>query len=234
MDIYDILTMQELADYLKIAPKTISRMIQRGEIPCIKLSGQWRFRKSVIDAWLNSKMTFSDEHQFASMMHVDSKIMQLSRLITPEMIIMNLKTREIEDTLIALTKPLLVHHYMENTSPLISKLLAREHMVTTAVGFGTAFPHIRNIRDNDPNLPLIIMGICHEGVNFGCLDGTKTHVFYVLLAHDETTHLRLLARLAQFSRKEQTLEKILQAQRQQEINRILMEEDYESMAQPAQ
>ncbi len=234
MDINDILTLQELADYLKIAPKTVSRMIQRGEIPCIKLAGQWRFRKSVIDAWLNSKMTFSEEHQFASLMDVDSNAIQISRLITPEMIIMDLKTKSIEDTLIALTQPLIAHNYLENTAPLVSKLLAREHMVTTAIGKGVAFPHIRNVRDNRPNLPPIILGISHNGVDFGCLDGSLTHVFFVLLANSETAHLRLLARLAQFARKDRTLEQFLQAQTLQDINRILMEEDYESMAKPAQ
>jgi excisionase family DNA binding protein len=234
VDINDILTLQELADYLKIAPKTVSRMIQRGEIPCMKIAGQWRFRKTVIDAWLTSKMTFSEEHQFASLMSVDSNAIQLSRLITSETTLMHLKSRTIEDTLIELTSPLITHGYLDSTASLVSRLLAREHMVTTAIGFGTAFPHIRNVRENSPNLPPIIMGISHDGVDFGCLDGSKTHVFFLLLACSETAHLRLLSRLARFSQKEHTLHAILQAQTRQEIHKILMEEDYESLAQPAQ
>lgn len=231
----DILTLQELADYLKIAPKTVSRMISRGEIPCMKISGQWRFRKSVIDTWLNSKMTFTEEHQFASLMDVDSSsTFQLSRLIGEQMIIMNLKTRTVEDTLLALVQPLKEQQLLENTAPLVSSLLAREHMVTTAIGLGTAFPHIRNVRDNVPGLPPIIMGISHEGVDYGCLDGSKTHVFFLLLANSETAHLRLLARLAGFSRKPDTLNKILSAQSRQDIIQILLEEDYESMAKSAQ
>lgn len=234
MDINDIMTLQEVADYLKIAAKTVTRMISRGEIPCMKIAGQWRFRKSVIDAWLNSKMTFSEEHQFASLMEVDSNAIQLSRLISEKMIIMDLKARTVEETLSALAAPLRRDGFIESTAPLVSKLMARERMVSTAIGFGTAFPHIRNVRDNPQNVPPIVMGVSHSGVDFGCLDGSLTHVFYLLLAPDETAHLRLLARLARFSQKPGTTERILEAVRTQDIIKILMEEDYESLAQPAQ
>ncbi len=233
-DINDILTLQEVADYLKIASKTVSRMIGRGEIPCMKIAGQWRFRKSVIDAWLNNKMTFTEEHNIASIMDVDSQALQLSRLIHENQIHMNLRSKTMQDTLIELTEPLKIQGYIEQTASLVSSLRAREQMVTTAIGFGTAFPHIRNVRENSPNLPPIIMGISQNGIDYGCLDGSKTHLFFLLLAHAETTHLRLLARLAKFTRKDTTLIKILRAQTPQDITKILLEEDYESMAQSAQ
>ncbi len=234
MDINDILTLQEVADYLKIASKTVSRMIQRGEIPCMKIAGQWRFRKTVIDAWLNNKMTFTEEHNIASIMDVDSQIIQLSRLIPENLILMNLKAQSMEDILLELTAPLKSQGYMEQTASLVSGLQAREQMVTTAIGFGTAFPHIRNVRENSRNLPPLIMGISQSGVDYGCLDGSKTHLFFLLLAHEETTHLRLLARLAKFTRKETTRKKLLRAHTPQDITKILLEEDYESMAQSAQ
>ena len=234
MDINDILTLQELADYLKIAPKTVSRMIQRGEIPCMKIAGQWRFRKTVIDDWLNSKMTFSEEHNLASLMEVDSQVIQLSRLVPQEFMIMDLHAGDADEVLLELTSPLDRLGLSELKPSLISRLKAREQMVTTAVGFGTAFPHIRNVRDNNPELPPIIMGISRKGLDYGCLDGSKTHLFFLLLAHTEVSHLKLLARLAAFARKQGTLERVLRAQRPNDISQILMEDDYESMAQPAQ
>jgi PTS system nitrogen regulatory IIA component len=232
MDINDILTLQEVAEYLKIAPKTVQRMIGRNEIPCMKIAGQWRFRKHVIDAWLNNKMTFSEELTFADMMEVPGTIMQLSRLIQPDFMLMNMKASSVEQALIELAAPLAEHNFVETTAGLVTRLLARERMVTTAVGFSTAFPHVRNVRSNHPQWPPVIMGISREGVDFGCLDGSLTHVFYLLLASDETAHLRLLSRLSRFSRKEGTLKKILSAPAKEDISRLFMEDDYESMAQP--
>ncbi|MGM0432369.1 MAG: PTS sugar transporter subunit IIA, partial [Spirochaetota bacterium] len=80
-------------------------------------------------------------------------------------------------------------------------------------------------------LPPIIMGIHREGVAYGCLDGSLTYVFYLLLASKETTHLRLLSRLAQFSRKPGITKNIIAAHSTDEVSRLLMEDDYESMAQ---
>jgi len=121
VDINDILTLQEVADYLKIAPKTVQRMIGRNEIPCMKIAGQWRFRKHVIDAWLNSKMTFSEEHSFADMMEVPGTIMQLSRLIQTDFILMDMKAASVEQTLTELTAPLAEHNFVDTTAALVTR-----------------------------------------------------------------------------------------------------------------
>ena len=47
-----ILTIKELAEYLKVAEKTIYRLIAAKKIPAFKVGGAWRFRKSDIDAWI--------------------------------------------------------------------------------------------------------------------------------------------------------------------------------------
>ncbi len=49
----DILTLEEVAKYLKLKPQTIYTWAQNGKIPAAKLGKEWRFRKSVIDKWFN-------------------------------------------------------------------------------------------------------------------------------------------------------------------------------------
>ena len=49
----DILTLEEVAKYLKLKPQTIYTWAQGGKIPAAKLGKEWRFRKSVIDRWFN-------------------------------------------------------------------------------------------------------------------------------------------------------------------------------------
>jgi len=48
----DIMTMKELADYLKIAEKTAYRFALEKKIPGFKVGTAWRFRKKEIDAWI--------------------------------------------------------------------------------------------------------------------------------------------------------------------------------------
>ncbi len=233
MDNMDILTLQEVADYLKIVPKTVSRMIQRNEIPCMKVAGQWRFKKSVIDMWLNAKMHFSEELQFAQLMDVPNTVMQLSRLIRDPYILFDLHSTGVEDTLRELTLPLQEQGLVSERTSLVRQLLAREAMVTTAFGQGTAFPHLREVKEVPSGFPPIIMGISRKGIPFGNLHGGLTHMFFLLLAPNETMHLRMLSRLARFSQKEGIQDMIVAAKTSDEIIRLLLEDDYESMAQPA-
>ena len=49
----DIMTIVELAKYLKFKPRTIYVKVKRGEIPGSKIGKSWRFQKHVIDQWLS-------------------------------------------------------------------------------------------------------------------------------------------------------------------------------------
>lgn len=48
----EILTLDEVALYLKAGKRTVYRLAQKGEIPAFKLGGTWRFRRSELDRWI--------------------------------------------------------------------------------------------------------------------------------------------------------------------------------------
>ena len=47
----EVYTVDEVADALKLHPYTIRRLSREKKIPAFKFGGQWRFRKSEIEAW---------------------------------------------------------------------------------------------------------------------------------------------------------------------------------------
>ena len=53
----DVLTIDELADYLKISRSTLYKLAQEGRVPCRKVGRHWRFRKQAIDRWLERSDT---------------------------------------------------------------------------------------------------------------------------------------------------------------------------------
>ncbi len=53
MDMDEIMTLEEVAKYLKVKPQTIYTWAQNNKIPAAKLGKEWRFRKSLIDKWFN-------------------------------------------------------------------------------------------------------------------------------------------------------------------------------------
>jgi len=52
----DILTLEEVAAYLKLKPQTIYTWAQDKKIPAAKLGKEWRFKKSIIDEWIVLQM----------------------------------------------------------------------------------------------------------------------------------------------------------------------------------
>ncbi len=50
-DLIETYTVDEVAQALKLHPYTIRRLSREGRIPAFKFGGQWRFRKSEIEAW---------------------------------------------------------------------------------------------------------------------------------------------------------------------------------------
>lgn len=49
----EIMTIEEVAKYLKLKPQTIYTWAQNGKIPAAKLGKEWRFKKAVIEKWFN-------------------------------------------------------------------------------------------------------------------------------------------------------------------------------------
>ena len=48
----EILTIQELSDYLKVPVSTLYKLVREGSIPATKIGKHWRFQKDAIDAWI--------------------------------------------------------------------------------------------------------------------------------------------------------------------------------------
>lgn len=51
----EILTIKDVAIYLKLAEKTAYKLAAEGKLPGFKVGGSWRFKQSDIDAWIEAK-----------------------------------------------------------------------------------------------------------------------------------------------------------------------------------
>lgn len=52
----EILTIEEVAAYLRLTPQTIYKWAQEKRIPAVKLGKEWRFRKSILDRWIDDQI----------------------------------------------------------------------------------------------------------------------------------------------------------------------------------
>jgi len=49
----ELMTLQEVADYLRVTEKTIYRLLKKKSLPATKVGRQWRFEKNSVDEWLH-------------------------------------------------------------------------------------------------------------------------------------------------------------------------------------
>lgn len=52
----EILTIDEVAAYLKAGKRTVYRLAASGKLPAFKLGGTWRFRRCDLDKWIASRI----------------------------------------------------------------------------------------------------------------------------------------------------------------------------------
>ena len=50
----EVMTVEDLADYLQVSKKAVYAMAKTGELPAAKVGDQWRFKKSLVDRWLTA------------------------------------------------------------------------------------------------------------------------------------------------------------------------------------
>ncbi|NWF53062.1 MAG: helix-turn-helix domain-containing protein [Nitrospirae bacterium] len=51
----EIMTVKQISGYLQMDEHTIYKLARSGQNPSLKIAGQWRFKKDVIDKWINDE-----------------------------------------------------------------------------------------------------------------------------------------------------------------------------------
>jgi PTS system nitrogen regulatory IIA component len=223
----EVMTLPEVASYLRLAEKTVLRMVHKGQIPCAKVASQWRFLRSLIDDWLIAKMQVVPQNDLARLIESSPEVVPLARLLKTEYVVPDLRPGTKEDVLHQLVQPLLRSQFIDRERPFVDKLLEREGIVSTAVGRGVAIPHLRHPRENPGGGPVLVVGICRRGTDFEALDGEKTYLFFLLCTDSEVVHLRVLAKVNRIAGRKDAMQRLISAQTPAEVLKVLIRADQE-------
>jgi excisionase family DNA binding protein len=55
-DLREVMNLRQASHYLGVSPDTLYRYICNGQVPAFKLGSRWKFRKTVLDRWMERKM----------------------------------------------------------------------------------------------------------------------------------------------------------------------------------
>lgn len=215
------LTAKEAADYLKLAERTLVRLAHEGKIPGVKIGGQWRFRRALLDEYLDTLAAESVSNSGTSQGPVIDA--DLDEILAVDHIIPDLEADDRNDVIHVMVKHATALGLVKDQAWLEAALAARERLVPTAVPEGVAFLHARRRAADKFPKQFIALGRSREGLVFGSPDMGKTNLFFLLALRNDALHLRWLSRLAWIVRNPGRLARLLEAPDAAAMHEVLSE-----------
>lgn len=137
--------------------------------------------------------------------------MRLSDYLHTDLVLMDLATRSIEDTVDAFVDRLRSASAVTDPDMVRKSLLDRETSHTTALGNGVALPHatVAGLEE-----PVVMVGVSPDGVDFCAQQDTPVRLFFLLLSPMEEAgrHIKLLARIVRLVRQPGLVQSLVEAE----------------------
>lgn len=213
----DILTIEEVAKYLRVSDRTVYDWAQKGEIPAGKIGTVWRFKKSEVENWVNERLSSGYGTR-----KVDTAI-EVNKILSPNRVVFINQSSK-QDALTELAGVLATAPQVKRADELLNEILKREELMSTAIGRGIAIPHVRLSSVSDL---VMAVGICKTPViDFQTLDDKPVNLL-IMIAAAYNQHTYYLKTLSYFSAKlkiQDFRESILNAVNEEEAYRFFCHE----------
>ena len=149
--------------------------------------------------------------------------MKILDFVRPELVVADVRGQDKRAVLEELAAHLSSHTPGVEQPALLRVLLERERLASTAIGEGVAIPH------GKLPLPRLVgcVGLSRRGVDFDSMDGRPTHIFFVLVAPENSTgiHLKALARISRLFKDPEFRNRLMQAKDAADVFRVIADED---------
>ena len=152
----------------------------------------------------------------------------LSKIIDPNCVILNMKAKNKEESIKELVCILHKNNKIFDKKIVLEEILNREKSMSTGMQHGLAIPHTRT---NQANTTSIAIGFCRNGLDFDSLDGqlTKTIACLVSSNKENDPHIQVLAAFSSFLNSKEALVKILNCSTEQEVWSFFLTEDQKNV-----
>jgi nitrogen PTS system EIIA component len=150
--------------------------------------------------------------------------MKIAEFLSPLAVISDLTATSKPEVLRELSSSLAKSQPALKPERLVEVLKQREKLGSTGIGEGVAIPHgkLQGLSQLCASF-----GVSRGGVDFEAIDGKPTHLFFALVAPENSAgvHLKALARISRLFKNPRFRQAILEAKNAQDIYSLIAEED---------
>lgn len=210
----DILTIEEVAKYLRVSDRTVYDWAQKGEIPAGKIGTVWRFKKSEVENWVNARLS-------SDAMKQNEMSVQVKNILSPDRVAFITQTTK-HDALVELSQVLASAPQVKNAQEITQEILKREELMSTAIGRGIAIPHVRLSSITDL---VMAVGVCKKPIeDFQALDDQPVNLLIMIAAayNQHSYYLKTISHFSAKLKKKELRDAIMNAQTELEVYNLLL------------
>jgi PTS system nitrogen regulatory IIA component len=150
--------------------------------------------------------------------------MKITDILDEASIIQDLRSTSKKGVLEELSDVLVEGGKLPDRDKVVEVLLDREKLGSTGIGDGIAIPHgkMKGIEDL-----VISFGRSTKGINFESIDNKPTHLFFLLVAPENSAgiHLKALARISRLLKDPSFRSRLMEAKDRRDLFAIIAEEN---------
>lgn len=190
-----LLTVREAAAMLDVSERQIYRWVDEEEIPFRRVRDQIRFNRTELLEWATARRLPIALEKFDPGLDPEDRPPSLAHALRAGGVHRDIPATDRDAALRALVERTPLPDTLDREC-LVEVLLARENVVSTAVGDGIAIPHVRQPIVAPGGAALVSVGYLSTPVSFGASDGTPVHTLFLIVSPTVRAHLQMLAHVA--------------------------------------
>jgi len=186
---HEIMTIEEVAAYIRVSERTVYDWAQKGELPGGKLGTTWRFKREDVENWVNSRLSPKPTASSSGGGVTSSAVLTVERVVL-------LDSADKKTVLTRLVDLLAETPFVKNREALLEGIMAREELMSTGIGFGIGVPHVRI--DSVTDLVMAV-AVCKKPItDYSSLDGDPVQIVCMLAARSDqhTKYIRTLSSIS--------------------------------------
>jgi excisionase family DNA binding protein len=179
-----LLTLKQAAMQLKVTGSVIREMINSKLLQTVKSGNTIKIDKSELDEWLAS---LNEEE--VKKLSLQRSICRFNDYYKPEYIHLDFEADNKYEAIAEMSKRAKELGIVRDHRWLYQVVVAREELVSTAVGNGVTLLHARHFHPSKIKKPSVIFGRSKDEIEFDAIDNKPVRLYFMLLLHNDYQHL---------------------------------------------
>lgn len=211
-----LLSKSEAAKTLKVSERVIQEMINANIFESKLVGKSLKIDADSLHEWMEN-LSESEEKLLA----LKRVICHFEEYLRPENIFLDFHAENKYEAIRLLSENAKDLRLVRDARWLYEVVVAREELISTAIGNGVALLHPRHLHPSKIKSPSILFGRSDTGVDFDAPDNKPVNIFFMLLLHNDKQHLFSLSYISKLIVNHNILGELLSAKDVVDIHKIL-------------